>query len=451
MVLFVPWMEIGGADRFNLELLAMVTERGWQATLVTTMPSRHPWRDHFEAITGDILSLPDRVSADDRPRFLRDVMSSRRPEVAVIANSELAYRFLPYLRSTSPSVTFVDYCHSDIGWWHDGGYPRFSVMFHEHLDLTLTASEHLRRWMVERGADPSRIETAHVGVDTDHFKPRPEIREQVRRELGIPESRHVVLFVGRLDDDKRPTSFVEALRDVVGEGIEVEGLIAGSGPTESRVVELLRARGMGDRVRLVGAVEPKDVARLMQAADIFVLLSRWEGIALALYEAMACGLPVIATDVGGHGELVTPQTGVLVPPEVSQAEVAAADALKLLLGNDRLRLGMGAAARQRVRESFDSRAMGERIMALLEHALVLHERNPRPFVSEEVGLAAAANAREVLRKEGRRTHHLRLQLLVVLQRVAGRYYRWSITHGLRVLIPIKDAVVRKLLPPASGR
>jgi glycosyltransferase involved in cell wall biosynthesis len=463
LLLFAPWMEVGGADRFNLDLLAAAREHGWATTIVTTLAGRHPWRARFESLTSDVFSLPSLIPLIHQPRFLRYLIASRLPDVVLIANSELAYRFLPYLRSAAPDVTFVDYCHSDIAWWNSGGYPRLSVQFHEQLDLTMTASEYLRSWMVDRGAEPERVEVAYIGVDSGQFSPDTQVRRRVRLELDLHDGKPTVLFVGRLDDDKQSDVLVESLRLVATNGVVFDAVIAGSGPARVGLQSLIRSHGLGDRIRLLGAVDPDRVADLMRACDVLVLLSKWEGIALTVYEAMACGLPVVTTDVGGHRELITSTSGILIPRSTPRAEArAAAEALTVLLRDADLRSRMGEAARARVTQSFRSDATNRRILELLVQAQDRHLRDRRPIVTQGLALATVTDAVELLRIQSELAPRVRLlrvaglsarvrvALLAAVQRRLGGVYRWGMAHGLGFLVPAKEAIVRRLLPSERG-
>jgi glycosyltransferase involved in cell wall biosynthesis len=123
----------------------------------------------------------------------------------------------------------------------------------------------------------------------------------------------------------------------------------GGGRDQPQVEEELRAQGLGDRVALLG--DRHDVPALLAGADVFVLASRSEGAPLSILEAMAAGLPVVASDVGGVAELVADgATGLLVP---AGEPAALARALARLLDDRALRERMGAAGRARARDRFD--------------------------------------------------------------------------------------------------
>ena len=139
----------------------------------------------------------------------------------------------------------------------------------------------------------------------------------------------------------------------------------------------------------------------MAASDVFFLPSRYEGIALTLYEALACGLPVVGARVGGQAELVTKDVGILVDPSNPEEEtVRYADALASLLSNADRRRAMGVAARARIVTDFRLEQMGERMNRLLEHAIELHRSAPGPIPSPRMARVAATEAIELTRLAG---------------------------------------------------
>ena len=155
-----------------------------------------------------------------------------------------------------------------------------------------------------------------------------------------------LVTVGRLQAPKDPITLVRALAEVGRPG---EALIAGDGPDRPAVESEVRRLGLESVVRLAGELD--DVGELLVAADLFVLSSRSEGLPLSILEAMAVGLPVVASSVGGVPELIVDgETGFLVPPGDSHALAAA---IERLLDDAALRRRLGAAGRSRVSEHFD--------------------------------------------------------------------------------------------------
>jgi glycosyltransferase involved in cell wall biosynthesis len=172
-------------------------------------------------------------------------------------------------------------------------------------------------------------------------------RSHARDALRV--SGKVALYVGRLDAEKGVDGLIRAWRTVHTRVDNATLLIVGHGPEQRRLEHLLREHPLSAAsVQLRGAV--RDVRPYLQAADLFILPSRSEGISIALLEALAAGLPVVATEVGGNREVLGgSDVGVLVPPnDPEHLASAISDALAAELDRDRV----AAAARTHVAENF---------------------------------------------------------------------------------------------------
>lgn len=395
-LLFVlPWFTMGGADKFNLDVLQELTGRGWEVTVVSTVSSRDNWMARFAASTPDVFALHRFLQAADWPRFLAYLIQSRRPDALLLTHSEFGYRLLPWLRARFPDLPVLDYVHVVEPTWNDGGHAALSVRHSPHLDLSVAASAQVRDWMVERGVDEGRAEVCYLGVETARYRPDPDTRAAVRKEIGVMEHTPVLLFAGRLCPQKQPDVLALTLGMLQRKSVQFECWVAGDGPDRERLRRLLRAQGVGDQVRLLGEQSPEEVRRLMTAADLLFLPSRYEGIALVLYEAMACGLPVVTANVGGQRELVTPSVGVLIEPSDERTEAANyATALTELLVDAGRRQRLGEAGRALVGERFRLDLMGTRMAALITKARGFQRQAPRAVGSPEAtaGDAAAAVA-----------------------------------------------------------
>jgi glycosyltransferase involved in cell wall biosynthesis len=155
-----------------------------------------------------------------------------------------------------------------------------------------------------------------------------------------------VVSVGRL---KEPKDFVGLVRALAGTGVPFRAAIVGDGPDRPEIEGAVSARGLEDSVELLG--ERGDVAALLAASDVFVLSSRSEGMPISVLEAMAAGLPVVASAVGGVPELAEDAvTGLLVP---AGDEAALRGALARILADAALRRSLGEAGRRRAEEKFD--------------------------------------------------------------------------------------------------
>lgn len=196
-------------------------------------------------------------------------------------------------------------------------------------------------------ADRRRLLPIPFGIDVDAWSQRPAGSDRLRAGMDAP----VVAFIGRLVHYKGLGVLLEAMR-----GVDAVLLVVGEGPIEERIRR--QAEPLGPRVRFYGPVTNDERSRYYHAADVVVLpsTSRGEGFGLTLLEAMACGVPVISTELGTGTSWVNVNgsTGLVVPPN---DPLALAEALRELLDAPSRRREMGAAARRRVSDCFSKRRM----------------------------------------------------------------------------------------------
>lgn len=216
-----------------------------------------------------------------------------------------------------------------------------------------------RRWAVSRCAAEaiaeelrlpvSEFEVLANGVDERRFAPTQD-RLAVRRRLGLPSDGRVVLSVGNLKPVKGHDVLLEAIRSLGGAADGLCFVLAGKDYLDGDLQRWAGEHLGGRDVRFVG--EQQEVLPWYQAADVFVLPSRWEGMSNALLEAMSCGLPAIATAVGGNGEVIQHErTGLLVRPD-DAAELCSA--IRLLANDEGRRAALGEAGQQDVHRRFSA-------------------------------------------------------------------------------------------------
>lgn len=252
-------------------------------------------------------------------------------------------------------------------------YNRLRRLVRPFVNRYLTVSRDLQNWLIEAiGADPARVTQIYNGVDKQRFRPRVDAARSV-----LPESfrgdAFVVGSVGRMVGVKDyPTlvrAFIDAARQNGGERLRL--VIVGDGSERAGCQTLLDEAGLADRAWLAG--ERRDIPELMQAFDLFVLPSLGEGISNTVLEAMACGLPVVATAVGGTPELVEDgANGRLFAP----GDVATLSALvRQYAGDAALRDAHGLTSRQKIEASFSIEAM---VAAYRDTYLELSGQRGRP-------------------------------------------------------------------------
>ena len=401
LLMIVPWLRMGGADRFNLDLARYATGAGWDVTIAATLDG-HTWLPDFAKVTPDIFMLSHYAQPPHAPALLRYLIESRAPDVVMVTNSELGYLLLPYLRAHCPQPAYVDFNHMEEPHWHNGGHPRSGVGFQEQLDLNIVVSEHLKRWMTSKGGQRDRIEVCYINADAEHFKPDPARRSAMRRELEIDSDVPVLLYAARLCPQKQPHVFARTMELLASRRDDFVALVAGDGELEAALREQLDAAGLleSGRVRMLGSVPAAKMPALFAASDLFFLPSLWEGIAMSFYEAMASGLAIVGADVGGQRELVTPECGILLPRPDNDAQQEAeqyAHVLDALLSDPARLRALGKAGRRRIQSDFQLANMGRRMLELFEQARTNQRQHPRttlgPGLARELAVQAVENVR----------------------------------------------------------
>lgn len=186
----------------------------------------------------------------------------------------------------------------------------------QQASRVFAVSDSLRQVAIGLGIPPEKVRVVGNGVDLDKFSPLP--RAEARRRLGLPLDAPVLITVGGLVERKGFHRVIELLPALRQRHPGLTYIVVGGPSPEGDMTLQLRqqsaALGLHDAVRFLGPLPPEDLRLPLSAADVFVLATRNEGWANVLLEAMACGLPVVATDVGGNAEVVCEAPlGLVVP------------------------------------------------------------------------------------------------------------------------------------------
>lgn len=287
---------------------------------------------------------------------LRKIIASR--DVALI----IAHRFKPIyiacLATTLPVIgvhhAFGDYDRAPRRW--------FAHLFSKRLAL-LGVSDAVRDDIRQRLPQwaPERIETLHNRLDSKTARSEIVARTQARESLSIPQEALVIANVGRLHPDKDQATliaaFAKALPRLPSTALLV---IAGSGPLAGELRQLGERLGLGERIRFLGQIP--QVRRLFAAFDLFVLTSDYEPFGMVLLEAMAAGVPVMATDCGGAPEIVGRQDLLFGLRDTDQLAALLVDFFAA--GDDDHRRELCAFAAHRLEASFDDAVARQRFFSL---------------------------------------------------------------------------------------
>lgn len=208
------------------------------------------------------------------------------------------------------------------------------------------------------------------GINLQDFTP-PQDKAALRAQMGLPDGLLLGCY-GRIRHQKGTDAFVDAMIDLCGQVPDVYGIVMGRA-TEKHTAFLTELKdkvgraGLSDRILFKPEVTVDRIAQWYQVLDLFIAPQRWEGFGLTPLEAMACGVPVVATDVGAFSEIVTdPALGRVVPPGDIPALTAAA--VEMLADRDSLARA-GQAARAHVERNFDINGEAQALVALYQQLL----------------------------------------------------------------------------------
>lgn len=319
-ILFLfPHMVMGGADKFNLDLIAGLDSDRFESGIITMIPSPNDWQQRFRKATPNIFNLPNFMAPKDYAEFISYYIRSRQVDVLFLSNAYHGYALVPWLRQQFPNLAIVDYVHMEEWYWRAGGYARTSGVIGGITDKTYVCNSATGDVLVSHfGRKPESVETVHIGVDQHYFS-----RDQVQAgtlytEMGISRERPIVLFICRMHPQKRPFLMLEIAKRVSRQLPDVAFAVVGDGPQLQELQEQSNRLGLGKTVYFLGA--RKDVRPYYADAKLSLVCSLKEGLSLTAYESCAMGVPVVSADVGGQKDLIDNTVGALIPCRQNEAD-----------------------------------------------------------------------------------------------------------------------------------
>jgi glycosyltransferase involved in cell wall biosynthesis len=356
---------MGGAERVVLALARSMAQRGHAvALLVLRPPVAEQWPTDLPIVHMGMRKNPFNalMGLANGRRFLREF----RPDL-IHSHSFHANVVARLLKGLAPPQV-VSTVHNV----YEGGWLRMLTyrLTDGLASSTVAVSQAAADRFVRLKAVPERkCVVLTNGIDTAEFIPKPERRAHMRSEMGAAD-KFIWLTAGRIVPAKDYPNLLRAFARVLDACSQAQLWIAGEASTVefSSLRGLAEELGLGDSVRWLGL--RRDLPALLDAADGFVLGSAWEGMPLALGEAMAMEKPVVATDVGGVSELVG-DAGIIV--HAKNPDALANAMTEQMQGAPEDRLAFGRAARARIEDNFNMDAKADEWEALYRRTLKRHE------------------------------------------------------------------------------
>jgi glycosyltransferase involved in cell wall biosynthesis len=320
-------LELGGAQRVAVSLVAGLRARGVDARVAHLgLGGEHPLTTPLRATGAPILNLRIGSLLDPCPP-IRLANYMRRERIDVV-HTHLRYASLvgrvAAALARRPVVSTIHNIVETGSGWRDAVRLRLDYLTARACCTALIAVSETQRqaYLRATSVDPARIETHRNGVATDIFRPDPEARARLRAELRVGAETPLFMTVARLEPEKGIEHLLEAAARLRHRAPAARFAVVGAGELRAELEARAAALGTSDTVRFLGA--RTDVPALLAAADVYVHPSLFEALPMSILEAMAVGLPAVATDVGGVREIVAhEQTGLLVSPACADALAAA--------------------------------------------------------------------------------------------------------------------------------
>ncbi|MDP2902560.1 MAG: TIGR03088 family PEP-CTERM/XrtA system glycosyltransferase [Methylovulum sp.] len=368
--------DIGGLETVLVNLINTLPTDKFRHVIVALTDSNPQMVASIKADNVEVIELHKQPGNDPKIHYrLWQLFRQYRPQIVHSYNlATLEYQLVAFLSGVPLRI------HAEHGrdiYDLDGSNKKYQILrrlVNPAIHYWVPVSEELAQWLVNTVKIPaSKVNRIYNGIDLTHYQP-------IERNHAV----FTVGTVGRTVAVKNQLCLVKAVEQLLVRNpqlrLKLQLLIVGDGELLPQLQTYVHEHQLQDCVHLLGA--RTDVADILKDFDVFVLPSLAEGIALTLLEAMASGLPVIATKVGGNPEIIDSGiNGQLVPVRNEQA---LADGIANYLDNAQLRQQHGAAARSKVEQAFSLQAMAR-------NYLNLYQYEDRTKISEQNGSAMPKN------------------------------------------------------------
>lgn len=233
MLMIIPWMVTGGADRFNLNLVKKMNKKKFSFTIITTLPSQNEWKNKFEKYAC-IYELPTFLDMKDWTGFIDYIIKKNNINLIFNSNSEFGYKILPFFKTKYPKIPICDFVHMEEWYNRNGGFSRDSSSMQSIIDKTFTCNENSRKVFIDFFKRKSQdVKTVYIGVDEKKFNPQKFDREDLMKKFKYGEmfkNKIVISYICRIAEQKRPYLFFEVIKKLSEIRNDFVAIVAGDGP-----------------------------------------------------------------------------------------------------------------------------------------------------------------------------------------------------------------------------
>lgn len=316
ILISLPYFMLGGAERLLSDFCEYLSGSGWRVIVISTLKQDCKFgnvEEWFKKYTTEVYCLRNFLQAHEVHDFITYLLATREIDIVLNAGSKVVYDMLPTLSSFSKKIVVADLLFNTFG--HTASHLKYS----RHIDIGLAENDQVCDWYSKialRGSDT--IFKIQSGVDLDKFKPSSRSKMLVQK-YSLELNDIVIGYSGRLSEEKSPEIFV-AVANRFKELKNIHFIMTGGGPLGLEISKMVNKQDANRNLIYCGIVD--NVIEFLQLYDLLVLPSKIDGRPLVVMEALAAGVPVIASDVGGLKDLIIDgYNGYLVTPgSVSEIE-----------------------------------------------------------------------------------------------------------------------------------
>lgn len=310
ILMIVPWLITGGADKFNLKLVEGLDKKKYTITIISTDPNKNVLRQQFQQYA-TIYDLTSFINQKYWLSFINYIIEKENINLIFNTNSKYGYSIIPYLKATHTNIPIIDYIHMEEWYNRNGGYSRYSGMLNSVIDKTLTCNENSREILCNYfGKSKEETKTVYIGVDEEKYNPEKYNKEEIIKKYKIAQNKKIITYICRITEQKRPMLLLNIVKELKLKRSDFQVLVVGSGNLLEKMKQAANNMNLQQNIIFLGNIEKTE--EIYKISDLTINCSIKEGLALTSYESLAMGVPVVASDVGGQREIISNEVGVLI-------------------------------------------------------------------------------------------------------------------------------------------
>lgn len=330
VLFFTPWMVAGGADKRFLAMGKALLNNGEKVSFITTeeQPQYYDsWTNEYQKLTNDIFNLPALLKKEDYYTFVKYIIKSRNVKIIIIGGSNYAYQVTKKIKKDFPQIKIIDLL------FNTEGHFESSLKFAEYIDTTIAENKTISKAYTRK--NPSgykKIKVIPNGVDISQYH---------MLKKSYKKKKIVISYIGRISPEKGPDIFINAIEKIHKKYPNCKFALAGNGPSLDECKRQINLLGLSNICKIPGNINTYEY---LKKTDILIVPSRIDGRPNIILEAMASGVPVIASKTGGIPLLLgtNQERGLLFKPGSVNSLVKK---ISFLINNTQIRESLANKAR----------------------------------------------------------------------------------------------------------